>query len=257
MITGSEDLRGSQAEDGAGVLLQRGADGRHAACLSGGNGTRREATQLIERIDVGDGNLSEETRFVHHGNGLARIVTLGRLTRQHDAVSTIEHSVAHVRHFGTRRARIVCHALEHLRGANYRLAGDVALGDHHLLCYEHLRGRDLNAEITARDHDPIGDLEDGVEVVHALLILDFGNDLDVMALRAKDVANVQDVLLTPDEGGENHIDAVLDAKLQVSLVLLRQRGKVDVRAGQVHALLAADLAIVDGTAAQRLRVSDR
>ncbi|KAI7180396.1 Pyruvate [Hortaea werneckii] len=108
--------------------------------------------------------------------------------------------------------------------------------------------------VTTGDHDTVSDLENLVEVVNTLLVLDLGNDLDVLALLAEDLTDGQDVLLATNEGGEDHVHVVLDTEAQVGPVLLGQRRQVDVGLGEVDTLLAADLAVVDGTALQGLLV---
>ena len=193
---------------------------------------------------------------MHHGDRLLGVVALGGLARQHDTVSTVKDGVANVGNLSTGGAGVVGHALEHLGGANDGLAGNVALGDHHLLGDEDLRGRDLDTEVTTGNHDTVSLLEDGVEVVHTLLVLDLGNDLDVLAILAEDLADGEDVLRAADERGEDHVDLVLDTKAEIGLVLLRESGKVDVGLGKVDTLLGGDLAVVDSLAADGLVVND-
>lgn len=138
------------------------------------------------------------------------------------------------------------HGLEHLSRDDNGLASDVALGNHHLLGEEHLAGRNLNTQITTGDHDTIRLLQDGVEVGDTLLVLDLGDDLDVGTVRAEDLADVADILSAADEGGEDHVDAVLDTELEVLLVLLGQSGKVDSGLREVDTLVGGEHTIVDG-----------
>jgi len=58
------------------------------------------------------------------------------------------------------------------------------------------------------------------------------------------LADGADTVSTADEGREDHVDAVLDAKQQVPFVLLGHGGQVDRGSGQVAALLAAQKASV-------------
>ena len=61
-------------------------------------------------------------------------------TWEHNAVSSIENGVGDVRSFGPGAPGLLDHRLQHLGGADHRLAGLVALGDHLLLGDEHLEG---------------------------------------------------------------------------------------------------------------------
>ena len=158
---------------------------------------------------------------MHHGDSLLWIAALRCLTRQHDTVSTVEDSVTDVADFSAGWAWVVGHGLEHLSCANDGLAGNVALGDHHLLSDEDLAGWNLDTKVTTSDHDTVSLPQNLVEVVYTLLVLDLGNDLDVLALLAEHLADSSDVASTADERGEDHVDLVLDTELEIGLVLLR------------------------------------
>lgn len=250
------NLRGGENQDGTGVLLQRGADGSHGARLGGGDGDGRQSPELVKSTDVGNGDLGEQAGLVHHADGLLGVVALGSLARQHDTVGTVKNGVANVGNLGTGWAGVERHALEHLSGANDGLASNVALGDHHLLGDEDLGRGDLDTEVTTGNHDTVSLLENVVEVVDSLLVLDLGDDLDLLAVRAKALTDGLDVVAGTDERGKDHVDLVLDTKLEIGLVLLGERREVDVGAGEVDTLLGRDLAVVDALAPDVLVVRD-
>ena len=220
------------------------------------SGTRSKVTQLVKDVEVRDGDLSKQTGLAHHTNSLARVGTLGGFTRQHDTVRTIEHGVGNIRHLSTGGTRVVCHGLQHLSGANDGLALDVTLGDHHLLSDEDLGGGDLDTQVTTGDHNTVGLVQDLVKVVDTLLVLNLGNDLDLLTLLAKDIADVTDVTTTTDERSKDHVDLVLNTKLQVADVLLGQSRKVDIGARQVDTLAGRDSTVVQTLATQGLLVYD-
>lgn len=58
--------------------------------------------------------------------------------------------------------------------APYRQVG---LANHHLLRHEHLLRRNLHAQVTPRDHDAVGLLQNFVKVVEALLVLNLGRGM--------------------------------------------------------------------------------
>lgn len=249
-------LPGGENQDGTGVQFETGTDGSHGDGLNGICWTGSQVAQFVEDADVWDGNLCQETGLVHHGDGLLGVVPLGGLTGQHDTVGSVENGVGDIGDFGTGRTRVVGHGLQHLGGTDDGLALDVALGDHHLLGDEDFRSRDLDSQVTASDHDGIGLFENLVEVVDTLLVFDLGDDLDLLALFAEDVADVLDVAPSSDKRGEHHVYIVLDTKLQIVDILLRERGEVDVGSGKVDALLGGDGSVVETFDAESLVVDD-
>ena len=199
-----------------------------------------------------NGDLGQQASLVHHLDSLTRVVTLCGLTGQHDTVSTVQNGVGNVGDLSTGGAGVVGHGLEHLSGADDGLALDVALGDHHLLGDEHLGGGDLDTEVTTGNHDTIGGLQNLVKVVDTLLVLDLGDDLNLLALLAENITNALDVTATADERSEDHVNVVLDTELQVADVLLGQSGQVNVGAGQVDTLARGDVSVVQALDAQGL-----
>jgi hypothetical protein len=176
--------------------------------------------------------------------------TLGRFAGQHDAVGTVENRVGDVRRLGPGRSRLLDHAFEHLSGADDRLAGPVAATDHHLLREKDLLGGYLDAEIASRDHHAVGHLENLVEPLDALVVLDLCHDLDVFALLAQYVAYRADAVAAADERGEDDVDALFDAELEVFNVTIGHGWEIDRRAWQVAALLAAEQTAVFDDALQ-------
>lgn len=252
----SANLRGGQDQDGACVLLERSIDSGNGASLGGRHRDGGETSELVESADVWDSNLCNQASLVHHGDGLLWIVTLGGFTGQHDTVSTVQDGVTNIADFSTSWTWVVGHGLEHLCGANDGLASDVALGDHHLLSDEDLGRWNFDTKISTGDHDTISLLEDLVEVVHTLLVLNLGNDLDVLAILAENLADGGDVASTTDERSEDHVDSIFDTESQIVLVLLGESWQIDVGLGQVDTLTGGNLAVVDGAALEVLLVND-
>jgi hypothetical protein len=174
------------------------------------------------------------------------------------ASTPVEDGVGDVCHLRTGRQRVVAHRLQHLRGANAKLAGDVALGDHHLLGEGDLLGGDLHAEVAASDHDAVGVLEDIVEVAHALLVLNLGDDLDVFtAVFVEELSNHLDVVAALDEGHGDVVHLVHAGEfLDVFDVLLLEDVELDLDAGQVTVLALAEFLGVDDFALEVLLVDD-
>lgn len=178
--------RSGENDDTAGIDVDGGTHGSHGAGLDGAQRSLYvvERSHLLVVADVGDGVLGLEAGLAHLADGQLRVVTLGGLAAEHDAVGTVDDGVADVADLGAGGARVLDHALEHLGSADDRLAGHVAHGDQLLLGGEDLRGGDLDAQVSAGDHDAVGCLEDLAEVVEALPVLDLGDDLDVFPFLA-------------------------------------------------------------------------
>lgn len=79
---------------------------------------------------------------------------------------------------------------------------------------------------------------------HALMVLQLADDLDVLALLTQHFPDSMNVSGLTDERGEDHVNTLFHAKLQVLNVLLRHCRQVNSSSGQVDALLAAQRAAV-------------
>lgn len=160
-----------------------------------------------------------------------------------------------------------------LCGADDGFADPVASARHHLLGDEHLLCWDLDAQVAAGNHDAVAGLQDLIKPdrtmrntfskfrsrrreaasagrtksrppAHALVVLQLADDFDVLALLAQNLPHGVNVARLADERGEDHVDVLLQAELQVLDVLLGQSRQVDGRARQVDALLAAQHATI-------------
>ena len=67
---------------------------------------------------------------------------------------------------------------------------------------------------------------------------------------------IRDSVTGADERGKDHVDTVLDTKLQIGLVLFRESRQVHIGTGEVDTLLGRDLAVVDAAALEVLVVGD-
>merc|ERR1711892_926084 len=122
------------------------------------------------------------------------------------------------------------------------------------LSKEDLLSWDLDAHIATGDHDTIRGNDNLVNLAHTLVILNLGNDLDVGTIITKRIANSHHISGLANERGKDHVDALLDTELQIALVVLGDGREIDLDAGQVDALLRAQLAAVLDLADDLLRV---
>ena len=95
------DTRGREDDDGTGVLLNRGGDGRESEGLRGLGRAGSELAELVEETVIRDSRLGEVGGLSHHLDGLNGVLALGSLTGKHDTVSTVKDSVGDVRDLGT------------------------------------------------------------------------------------------------------------------------------------------------------------
>ena len=151
-------------------------------------------------------------------------------------------AVGDVGDFGARRHRARDHRFQHLRGDDDRLAGAAAQARHVLLHAGDLFQRHLDAEIAARDHQRIGEIEDIVEPRHRLRFLDLGHH---RGAPARDLLRLGDVLRTLNERQRHPIDARFERGFKVGEVFWRERRERNDGVGQADALavrhFAADL----------------
>ena len=102
--------------------------------------------------------------------------------------------------------------------------------------------RHLHAEVAAGHHEAVERRDHLVEVLDRLGLLDLGDDGQDDVLLAHDPPHVLDVRGAPHEAQRDEVDRQVQREAQVLDVLLRQRRHRDGDAGQVDALVVADLA---------------
>ena len=200
---------------------------------------------LTEAAPVVDGGLGG-LHGGHHGlNGLDGVLAGGGLAGEHHAGGAVEYGVGHVGDLGTGGTGVADHGVQHLGGGDDGLAGHGGSLDHLLLEDGHLLSGDLHAQVAAGNHDAVGCLDDLLQVVHALAVLNLGDDADVVAaVLVQAGADVLHVAGLPDEGSGDEVEVVLSGELQVLLVLLSEGGQQDVDIGDVDGLIVGQGAAV-------------
>lgn len=107
-------------DDCFGILFHARTDGGTADGLGGGGWPGSKETNLVEQVGVEDGLFCQEDCLGHETDRLDGIRSLCCFSRKHDAICTVENSVADVRDFSTSRTGIVCHGLQHLSGTTIK-----------------------------------------------------------------------------------------------------------------------------------------
>mmetsp|Transcript_36231 Transcript_36231/g.113771 ORF Transcript_36231/g.113771 Transcript_36231/m.113771 type:complete len:237 (-) Transcript_36231:999-1709(-) len=112
----------------------------------------------------------------HRLDRLAGVLADGALPGEHHRVAAIEDCVRDVADLGARRHGRVDHRLHHLRRGDAKLVRLVCLLDEELLGEGDALQAELNAEVAARHHQPVGEGEDLVNVLERRRLLDLRDD---------------------------------------------------------------------------------
>ena len=108
-------------------------------------------------------------------HGVGGVHAAQRLGTEHEAVRAVEDSVSDVGRLGARRPRRRNHGVDDARH-DTRLADEVARRRHVLLDDSHLLWQAVEAEVATGEHDAVGRVEDGAEVVQRRPRVQFGDD---------------------------------------------------------------------------------
>ena len=96
-------------------------------------------------------------------------------------------------------------------------------------------------------HDIITFLQNVIKVFYALFILNLGGDLDASTIGTKDLMNVLNVLGAVDESCKDHVNTILDIKLQVAFVLVGKCWEIHIGVGGIDTLAESEDAIIQST----------
>ena len=185
-------------------------------------------------------NLARHAR--HRLDGLHGIVAHGRLVAQHHGIDPFVDGARHVAHLGPRRAGVLHHRVEHLRGDNHRTLGGDALLDDAALRIGNRLGRQLDTQVAAGHHDAVRRLDNLVDVVQTLLVLDFRDNLNRAPVRVENLLHGGHVAGAAHERVGDEVNVVAHGPLDEAAVLLRNRRKVNRDARHVDALARAHAA---------------
>ena len=119
-----------------------------------------------------------------------------RFGGEHHRVGAFENRRRHVGDLGARRHRVRDHRFEHLRRNHDGLAGAPRRARELLLHARHLLERHFHAEVAARHHDGVGEVENVADPADRLRLFDLRHD---GGAAAGDLLRVGDVLGALDE----------------------------------------------------------
>ena len=186
--------------------------------------------------------------------GFQGICAAGSLAREHDGGCSVIDGIGNVRCLGAGRAGIVHHGIQHLGGGDNDLAAHFGqVNDVFLIDRNFLQG-DFDTEVSAGDHDAVGDIEDLTDIVDALGALNLGNDLHPAVVSLEDLADLKDIIGSSGKGSRDIFVTQFASEFNIRPVLFtdKRHGQVSVR--YIDALVVGDRSAVDnGTVYLRFR----
>src|SRR4029077_15165034 len=132
------------------------------------------------------------------------------------------------------------HAIEHLRGDDYRPLIALTNADDSLLFDRHLGHVDLDAQIAAGDHDRVGGLDYFVEPIEGFALFDLGDDAGLGAARSQNIFECPHFVWSPHETEADEIDAGLGRPDRMLVVGNADGRHAQLGARQIDALAAAN-----------------
>ena len=163
--------------------------------------------------------LGPECQLGHGANGLHGELPGRGLPGEHDRRGAVEDGIGDVTRLGARRAGMDLHGRQHLCRGDDRFAVHDRGMDHVLLRRRDLGQGQLDAEIAARHHDPVGGLHDRVEVGEPGPVLDLGDDRNGGAVLAEHLPDRLDITGALYEGRGD----IVHVRLRCEADLARQQ----------------------------------
>ena len=134
----------------------------------------------------------------HHFQSFYRILACSRLSGKHDRTGSLINGVRNVCRLRTGRTRMDHHGVEHLCCSDNNLSCRIYLLNNLLLDDRHMFQRNFHTHVSSGDHDSVCRLDDRINVIHALLIFNLGNDMDfISAVIIEELSHLADVFSRP------------------------------------------------------------
>src|SRR5262249_31343634 len=110
-----------------------------------------------------------------------------------------ENRIGDVRRFSAGRSRMFNHRIEHLCRNDDRQAPSVAATDNLFLDHWYSFGSDLYPQVSTRNHDPVSQREDRIEIGQGFRFFNFGNKRNLTASLLHDLTRESNVSGMTDE----------------------------------------------------------
>ena len=133
------------------------------------------------------------------------------------------------------------HALQHLGCSDDPLSQQTAFGDELLLDLGKFLEGDLDSQVASRHHDTAAGFTDLIDILHAVAVLDLGDELDPgAAFFTDEIPYIQQILLSRHEGAGDEIHSLFDAEGDVRLVLFAEIDLIQDLSRKSHGLAVGD-----------------
>ena len=131
----------------------------------------------------------------HHLKGFHRILAGSCLSGKHDRARSLSDRICHVCRLRTGRAGMDHHGVKHLCSSDDNLSRFIDFLDDPLLDDRHVFQRYLHTHVASGDHDAVCLLDDRVNIIHALLIFNLGDDVDLLtAVIVEKLSHLPDIV---------------------------------------------------------------
>ena len=181
----------------------------------------------------------------HHLKCFKRIFSLSRLTREHHCIRSVINRIRNICHFRTRRAGIADHGIKHLCRRDNSLKIIITFLDHHLLQIRHFLCRNLNSQISPRNHNTVCSADNLINVADSLCILNLRNNRSIRGPKLfQKRFNLKNTLCISHKRSRDKVDTLLYSESDIVLVFLRDRGEPHCHVRDIDSLLFTKLSAV-------------
>lgn len=191
---------------------------------------------MVAMATAGFGNFDDLSHDFHCFDGEE---SCGCFATEHNGVGAINDCVCDVAGFGACWSGVANHGFEHLCGGDDGYAPRVCCVNEAFLDDGYLFGGHFDSEVATSDHDGVGCVEDGGEVVEGGGFFDFCDDWGGGSCGGNAGFDVCDVGGALYEGECDVIDAVREAEGEVVSVFVGECGDADFAVGEVDSLMFA------------------
>ena len=180
--------------------------------------------------------------FGHGAHRLQRIFAGRCFAAEHNIVSTVKNCIGNIACFRTGCAVTGNHAFKHLRRGNYRLACLIAAADDIFLYQRHNFGRYFHAEVTAGNHNAVGNGNNFFNIFYTGMVFNFGYNAHGRTDFFQHAAYSKHVICFLHKRSRNIIHAEFCGKSNVADILFGQKRQFQFHTGAGYAFARADFA---------------
>ena len=202
-------------------------------------------TLMLEQGHIIESLLRPGSNPGHGLHRFQRIRPRGCFPAEHNSVGTVKDGVGHIVGFCPGSPVVGNHAFQHLGSCNHRLPQLVALGNNLFLDNGHIFHGNLYPQIPPGHHNTVGHLENLIDVVHAFLVFNLGNNPHGGANPFQQTADFHNVPGIAHKGCRHIVHALLGSEGNVVFVLFGHKGQLQESPRHCHPFPGGDFPTVD------------